>query len=232
MVQHSDDDPPNRLGDWLTEAGCDWQVVRAHLGEELPASLVGVDALVVLGGAMGAYDDAEFPWLTPTKALLREAAEQDLPTLGVCLGHQLLAVANGGRVVVAEVSQAGVTSVRLSGAAGTDPLFGGLGDGPVAVHWNNDMVVEPPPGAVVLSSSAVGIQAVRLGDRVYGVQFHPEVDPATAEVWAAGDVRSGRLTAADAATRLADIRAADRQLNEVWRGFALRFAALIPAPAS
>ncbi len=230
IVQHGDEDPPMRLGGWLTEAGCSWHVVRAHHGEELPASLVSYEALVVLGGAMGAYDDAEFPWLTATKELLREAARRDLPTLGICLGHQLLAVANGGRVVVADASQAGVTAVCRTSAAQTDPLFDGLGADPVAVHWNNDVVVNTPPGAVVLSRSTGGVQAIRLGTRVWGLQFHPEVEPETAALWAAGDVRSGRLTAADAAARVVDIRDADARLQRTWRAFALRFAALIPAP--
>lgn len=230
VVQNSVDDPPGRLGGWLADAGCTLAVVRCFAGEALPRSLVGYDALVVLGGAMGAYDDAGFPWLTPVKALLREATRRDLPTLGICLGHQLLAVAGGGHVMVANVSQAGVTAVRRTGATQTDPLFGGLGEDAVAVHWNNDMVVEAPAGAVVLSNSAVGIQALRLRTRVWGLQFHPEVDPETAAEWAAGDVRSGRLTTGEAAKRLADIHTADDQLMGTWHAFALRFAALITAP--
>ncbi len=229
IVQHSDVDPPSRLGDWLSHAGCCWQLVRAHLGESLPRSLAQHDALVVLGGAMGAYDDQDFPWLSATKELLREATERDLPTLGICLGHQLLAVANGGRVVVADLQQAGLTAVRLTSTAMTDPLFDALGPDPVAVHWNNDIVVDPPPGAVVLSNSAAGIQALRLGTRVWGLQFHPEVDPDTAAQWAAADVATGRMTADDAGARLAEVRAADSRLNGIWRAFALRFAALISA---
>lgn len=226
VVQHGADDPPGRLGRWLSEAGCRLEVVQCHADEPLPASLDRVAGLVVLGGAMGAYDDAEVPWLGATRTLLAEAVERGVATLGVCLGHQLLAVACGGSVRPALEPQLGVVGLQLTAAAATDPLFGGLAAETQVVHWNNDIVVEAPAGSVVLSTSAAGIQALRVGDHAWGLQFHPEVDPATVSGWAQADVLAGRLAADRAAARLVGIRAADaavqRQLAPLAHGFAER----------
>ena len=82
VVQHQDDCPPALVGDWLVEAGCALDVRRPYAGDELPADLSGHDALMVLGGSMGAHDDADHPWLTPTKALVRNAVATSTPTLG------------------------------------------------------------------------------------------------------------------------------------------------------
>ncbi|MET0692912.1 MAG: type 1 glutamine amidotransferase [Propionibacteriaceae bacterium] len=223
-VQHSADDPPGRLGDWLADAGCELDIVRCFLGEPLPESLTPYAGLVVLGGAMGAYDDAAFPWLTRTKALLQAGVDSGLSTLGICLGHQLLAVACSGRVAVAPSPQVGLTKVGVTALAGADPLFTGLAVDPVAVHWNNDLVVEAPPGAVVLSRSTAGIQAYRLGSRAWGVQFHPEVDVETVREWARSDVESGLLTADRMKVLLDEVATNDEQLQDTWRAFAERFA--------
>jgi GMP synthase-like glutamine amidotransferase len=224
VVEHGPDDPPGRIGDWLEEKGCRLEVVRCHSGDQLPGSLAGLAGLVVLGGAMGAYDDDVAPWLPQTKRLLSQAAQQDLPTLAICLGHQLLAVANSGRVERQPVQQTGVTAVRPTPAAAEDPLFVRLGADASALHWNHDLVVEAPPGAVVLSRSDSGIQALRLGSSVWGVQFHPEVEVETVAGWARADVAAGRLDARAAADGLAELAEADERLFTVWRDFAHRFA--------
>ena len=99
VVEHDVECPPALFGEWLVEAGCDLDVRRPYAGDELPG-LTAYDGFVVLGGPMGANDDAQHPWLAPVKELVREARDVGLPTLGICLGHQLVAVALGGSVVV------------------------------------------------------------------------------------------------------------------------------------
>jgi GMP synthase (glutamine-hydrolysing) len=227
VLQPAADDPPGRLGDWLVGAGCRLQVVRP-----VPGNLDDYGGLLVLGGAMGAYDDAAFGWLTSAKALLADATRRDLPTLAICLGHQLLAVANAGVVTRADTPQIGVVDLRLTAAAASDPLFGPLGSSapgarPRAVHFNNDLVTQPPAGAVALSTSAAGMQALRLGTRVWGVQFHPEVDPTTVRGWAEEEVAAGRLSRADADLAVGQVSGADPELEPTWQAFTQRFAAQV-----
>jgi GMP synthase (glutamine-hydrolysing) len=225
VVQHTAVCPPGRVGDWLAEDGCELEVFRCHAGDGLPASLAPYAALVVLGGEMGADDDALHPWLTPTKDLLATAVATGLPTLGICLGLQLLAVACGGRVAPAPTGpQLGVREVEPTAAAADDPLLVGLAPGAAGVHWNNDLVVDLPPGAVV--------QALRLGDAAWGLQHHPEVDPATLRLWAEADVAGGLLEPAVAATRLAGVERRDDELARTWRAVVRRFARVVHRAAT
>ncbi len=97
VVEHEATCPPAHLGDWLTGAGARVEVCRPYADESLP-DLTTYDGLVVLGGSMGADDDETHAWLGPLKQLIRRAVATGLPTLGICLGHQLIASALGGTV--------------------------------------------------------------------------------------------------------------------------------------
>ncbi|MBA2641205.1 MAG: type 1 glutamine amidotransferase, partial [Nocardioidaceae bacterium] len=194
-MQHEDDAPPALLGEWLRGAGADLDVRRCHRGDPLPTTLVDHAALLVLGGEMGAYDDTAHPWLTPTKRLAREAAAAGTPLLGICLGHQLAAVALGGRVAPHPTGrQIGVFDVGWTAAARTDPVFGGLaagaasGEAVPAVQWNDDVVTDLPPGGTVLARTPDGaLQAARFGPSAWGLQPHPEADRALVARWAQTD---------------------------------------------
>jgi GMP synthase-like glutamine amidotransferase len=238
VVENSPSDPVGRVGTWLTDAGCALSVVD---GPGLPDSLDGVDGLVVLGGPMGANDDSVAPWLPQERALLRAAVAHDIPTLGICLGAQLLAAANGGRVALnPEGPEIGAQLVAKRTAAANDPLFAALPITPDVLQWHYDAIVALPPGAVHLASSPVcENQAFRLGRVAWGVQFHIETVPAVVHAWAAED--SAMLGEdLDLARVVARADAVDDDLAEVWGPFVTAFAAVVrdpdavaaPAPAA
>ena len=228
VIEHTAVAPSGRVGTWLREEGYELEVVRPYAGEAQPTDLSSYAGLLVLGGDVGAYDDEVAPWLPATRGLLAHAVEDQLPTLAICLGHQLLAVAAGGRVSRSQSGQQGGTpAVGLQPPAVTDPLFAELAPEAVAAHWNNDLVVELPPGAVELARSTAGVQAMRLGDRVWGVQFHPEVDADTVRVWAAADVANGTLSAERATAWLTELENNDAILQWTWRPVIHRFATLL-----
>ncbi|WP_425956023.1 type 1 glutamine amidotransferase [Xylanimonas sp. McL0601] len=188
VLQHSSDVPLGLLGPALGDAV---RVVRLDLGEPVPAAGEVGSGLVVLGGHMSAYDDAVAPWLPATRALLADAVRDGVPTLGVCLGAQLLAVATGGTVAVAAPPgrEAGVVSVHWRAGAASDPVLGPVvaaaRDGVTrAVSMHADAVCELPPGAAWLGwSHQYPYQAFRLGSAL-GVQFHPEAGKSIALDWA------------------------------------------------
>ncbi|MFW6775383.1 type 1 glutamine amidotransferase [Nocardioides sp. CPCC 205120] len=192
VVQHQDDCPPARFETWLADAGCALDVRHAGDGDPLPADLADVDGLLVLGGSPGAYDDAVAPWLPAVRALVVDAESRGVPTLGICLGHQLAAVALGGSVARDPQGQTwGLTPVGWTAAAADDPLLA-----PVvaarpearAVHWNNDVVTRLPAGATMLATGpGARVQAARLARSVWGVQLHPEADGGVVECWAAAE---------------------------------------------
>ena len=223
VVQHEDECPPARFGAWLEEAGVQLDVRRPYAADTLPSDLAGHDGLVVLGGAMGANDDADHGWLAPTKALVREAVRDGVPTLGICLGLQLVAVALGGEVGRnPRGRQVGVLDVGWTAAAAADPLLAGLATPHRAAQWNQDAVLTAPPGAVLLAATENGeIQAMRFAPTVWGVQWHPEATPAMIRLWAADE------PGPEADAGLAAVDAADAELEASWRDLGKAFAAML-----
>ncbi len=176
MVQHLAPEGPYAIADALSRTGVDVEVALVADGAP-PARLSGFNGLVVMGGPMSASSDEGFPTRAGELALLHEALSRSLPTLGVCLGAQLLAVAAGAKVVRGMAGpEIGWGQVRLSPQARSDPLFCHVGPELAVLHWHSE-TFSLPPGAVHLASSPVyRNQAFRLGDAAWGLQFHLEVD--------------------------------------------------------
>jgi len=154
VIEHDASDPLLRLGEWLEEAGARLTVCRPHAGDPIPASLEGYRALISMGGEMGARDDESAPWLPATRALLAAAVQNATPTLGVCLGGQLLAAATGGTVRPgADGPEIGAYLTAKRDAAMSDPLFADLPMTPDVMQYHHDVVTSLPSGAVLLLSS-------------------------------------------------------------------------------
>jgi GMP synthase (glutamine-hydrolysing) len=132
--------------------------------------------VVPLGGSMQAWDEERLPYLGRQRALLREAVDEGVPVLGICLGGQLLARALGAEVRPAERPETGWLEVEATPEAAGDPLLAHLRE-PVGVYqWHLD-VFDLPVGAIRLARSDQSEnQAFRFGERAWGLQFHPEVD--------------------------------------------------------
>ena len=195
VVQHDVDDGPGMVDEELATAGRSFRLVRADLGEPVPGldEAVGDEGgrpagLVVMGGLMGANDDATHPWLAEERTLIADAVAADLPVLGICLGAQQLAAALGAEVTIGPEPEIGVVPVTLTPQGRRDPVlgpeYGGLGDPALPfVEWHGDTFTLPDGAVHLAATRAYPHQAFRVGDRVYGLQFHAEVDRSMAEVW-------------------------------------------------
>lgn len=132
------------------------------------------DGFVVTGSRASVYWDE--PWIDDLKAWVTAALERDLPALGVCFGHQLLADALGGEVEDMGEYELGYRTVRQTDES---TLLAGLSEEFVIFETHSDRVVSPPEGATVIAENEYGIQGFET-DCVLSVQFHPEYDMATA----------------------------------------------------
>jgi GMP synthase (glutamine-hydrolysing) len=151
-------------------------------GDAAPGGPGRWDAVMVFGGAMHPDQDAEHPWLQGEVAFIERALEQGVPTIGVCLGAQLLARAAGAWVGPAASAEVGWFSVELNADGTADPVLGVLPPRVDAFQWHY-YTFELPDGAVELARSDAVRQAFRLGDRAWGIQFHAEVDRPLLDRW-------------------------------------------------
>lgn len=205
ILQHVPWERPAVIGEVLTASGVDWTLDTIVDRRELPTSreITGFDGLVLLGGPMGALDVDRHPGLGLEAQLVRDAAVLGIPVFGVCLGHQLIATALGATLYSAAAHEVGVGDVELL----VDSELGMAGERVPVLHWHGD-VVEAPIGATVLASSpSTPNQAFRIEDRVFGTQFHLEVDAEMLDHWLEEPTMLRDLpvtdgTAEDAAARL------------------------------
>ncbi|CAL9277793.1 hypothetical protein SUDANB5_06323 [Streptomyces sp. SudanB5_2050] len=225
VVQNGPGGGPGRFGDWLTAEGTALDVVRAHAGAPLPRRLAH-DGVMVLGGGYLPDDDVRAPWLAPTRALVAEALERGAPVFGICLGGQLLAQVAGGTVRGEHgAPEFGSTPLTLRPEAGDDPLLSGLPRRVTAVEHHVDAVTALPPGAAwLMESERCPYQAFRVGDRAWGVQFHPEADAARVRSWNPERIRARGLDPVALARRAERDEPAART---VWHEVARRFAAVL-----
>jgi GMP synthase (glutamine-hydrolysing) len=129
--------------------------------------------LVVMGGPMGVYDRAVHRWIDGEVAGLARRIDAGLPTLGVCLGSQLIAAACGARVYPGPIKEVGFAPIRLTDAGAASPLRH-LRDMSV-LHWHGDTFDLPTGAERLASTDAYPHQAFRVGETVLALQFHAEM---------------------------------------------------------
>ncbi|WP_345565043.1 type 1 glutamine amidotransferase [Nonomuraea rosea] len=225
IVQNSRSGGPGRVGDWLVEAGHRLDVVLAHEGAALPGRL-DHDAMIMLGGGYLPGDDDRAPWLAGARRLAGQALAEGVPFFGICLGGQLLAGVAGGEVTGdTGAPENGSIPLTIRPEAAADPLFHGLPAVVPAVEHHKDAITRLPDGAVWLAETQrCPYQAFRVGERAWGVQFHPEVLPARIREWRAVGFDPGEVYAR---------AVADEPVSTpVWRQVTARFAALVAERAS
>jgi GMP synthase-like glutamine amidotransferase len=175
IIKHIDIEGPGTFGDFLNDDGISYDVIDVFNGEPLPGSLSDTSAVIVLGGPMNVYEEDKHPFLKQENEFLKEVIENGLPTLGFCLGAQLIAKAKGALVKKNPQKEIGWFDVSLTENGLSDPLFQGFQGVCDVFQWHGD-TFDIPDGAVRLAESDLcPNQAYRIGNNIYGLQFHVEV---------------------------------------------------------
>jgi GMP synthase-like glutamine amidotransferase len=182
ILQHAEVEGAGRIADLLTELGYTLDPHTLTRSTGLPQDIRTEDLLIVMGGSMGVgdLDNPEFPYLRGEVELLKQRIAVDAPVLGVCLGAQLLAHAAGAAVYPMTASdgrrqyEVGWAPLRFHRTQ-NDRILLGVPDQAEVVHWHGDQF-ELPPGARQIASTALCCQGFQLKRRLFGLQFHCELD--------------------------------------------------------
>lgn len=182
MIQLQPSVPPGLIDVTLRASGAPVRIFEAWHDDGWP-SVDELSGLVVMGGTMNVDQTSEYPFLAAARALMANAIEQDRPTLGVCLGSQMMARVLGTEVRRAEQRNALFSRIDLTPDGKDDPLTS-LFDGLEVLQFHED-TFETPPEAVALATSAITglVQAFRFGETAYAIQFHFEVDEPILRGW-------------------------------------------------
>ncbi len=157
-----------------------------------PDDLESADLLIVCGGPIGVYETDRYPFLADEIAALQRRLQAGRPTLGLCLGAQLMAAALGARVYPGGKKELGWAPLQLSAAGQASPL--GVLAGLPVLHWHGD-TFDLPAGATLLASTGLyPNQAFSHGRHALALQFHAEADSRRIEQWLIG--HTGELTGA------------------------------------
>lgn len=183
IIQHQRSVPPGQLTRVLQDAGVEHFIVDAPRAKDWP-SIAEIDALVVLGGTMNVDQLDEYPFLKRSRELMEDAINGDLPTLGVCLGAQMMARVLGAEVRRAFPRNALFSPLEVTDEGRDDPILAPFSSSVPVLQFHEDTFTVPHGTTLLANSVASGlVQAFRYGRHAYAIQFHFEVDRAIVCKW-------------------------------------------------
>lgn len=183
ICQHVGYEILGTLNPLFKEAGFRLRYINFGRFPEQRPEIDGYDGLVLLGGPMNVDEEARFPHLTHEIKMIEAALRREIPILGICLGSQLIARALGAQVGRNTTREIGWNEVVLTEEGRKDPVLAHFKPQEAMFHWHGDTFAMPTGAVHLASSKDCANQAFRYGDRVYGFQFHLEVDEPMIERW-------------------------------------------------
>jgi len=172
-LQHVPFEGLGRIEDWTHQARHTVSVSRLFKRDSLPA-IDDVDFLIVMGGPMGATDDARFPWMRGEKVFIEQMIRREKKVLGICLGAQLMADVLGARVYRNRDKEIGWFPIELNASQARHTALNTLNQRSVVFHWHGDTFDLPSGAAHLARSQACENQAFAYGKHAIGLQFHLE----------------------------------------------------------
>lgn len=189
VLRHLPFEDLDALGPMLADRGFRCRTLDLPAGQLERRACAEAELLVVLGGPIGATDEADHPFLLAELEVIRARLEADRPMLGICLGAQLIARALGATPLPDHVNETGWAPLELTAAGRASPLAALDGAGGPVFHWHADSFTAPPGSTHLARTAACEQQAFSHG-RTLALQFHPEVTARQLETWYVGFTRT------------------------------------------
>lgn len=182
IFRHARSEGPAYFATYLDQQAIPWKLFALDEGRAVPKDVRRFSGLAFMGGPMSVHD--ELPWIGPALELVREAVRKDVPTIGHCLGGQLMSRALGGEVTRARVKEIGWGEVQVADNAVAREWFGAVAAFE-SFHWHGEAFSIPPGGTRVLGNEHCANQAFALGKHL-GMQCHVEMTEDLIRKWCKG----------------------------------------------
>jgi GMP synthase-like glutamine amidotransferase len=221
IFRHTPTEGPGYFATHLEARGRPWELIRIDAGEAVPDDPSPYAGLCFMGGPMSVNDP--LPWIAQVEALIRRAADMDIPVIGHCLGGQLMSKALGGAVTNNPVKEIGWGEVRRVDTSGA--WAHALPEHFASFHWHGETFSLPPGAARLLDSPYCANQAWTMGKHL-AMQCHVEMTPEMIETWSSQwaseaaapspSVQSPEAMRQDMPARTAELNAIAGRLYDVW----------------
>lgn len=183
MLQNTDCENLGSFEASIKNKGMGYQYKRLYNYEKVPFDLTGYSGLIILGGPMNVYETKKYPFLVDEERIINEAIKKDVPTIGICLGAQLIAKAAGTKVFAGKKKEIGWYTISLTEEGQNDSLFADFEKEITVFQWHGDTFDIPSKGKRLAGSELFPNQAFRIGKKIVGLQFHLEVTEKAIYKW-------------------------------------------------
>ena len=183
VLQHIDCEDLGTIEQAMIHRGISYRYVRLFDGDPLPEDIKNYSGLIILGGPMNVYEEDVYPYLKGEDILIKEAIKRRIPVLGICLGGQLIAKATGAKVNKGAKKEIGWYDLLLTPGGKADKVFKNFPERLTVFQWHGDTFDIPSDATHLAGSVLFPNQAFRIGDNIYGLQFHLEVTQKMISRW-------------------------------------------------
>ncbi len=175
---------PGTIAAFLKERNIPLEIRDLFTSDSLPESPDDFGSIVIMGGPMNVDEEEKYPYLSTEKEFIKEAVDRNLPILGICLGAQILAQVLGAEVEKNAYSEIGWMTVNLTKQGKSSSIFRGLPEEFEVFQWHSDRFEIPKDAIHLAYSASCENQAFQYREKVFGLQFHFDVDANESARWA------------------------------------------------